>query len=168
MAHVYVTRRHGSRLVVNALLQPGPSAAMTSLICGTASPAPISFAAPLPTETPATVHRRWSHYAASSSTSATHRSISYSATVAASPAHSAASATHRTSHDAKVDGSVGLPPGAALRRAVRPHDSLDPKGSHTPPWQDASEERLSKELQEYRKDLLLTKAATVCLKKIQK
>ena len=67
----------------------------------------------------------------------------------------------RNAREAEVDGNGPLPPGAALRRVARPHDTLDHKSAETPPWQDATAEHLSKELKAYKKDLLLTKANSV-------
>jgi hypothetical protein len=178
MSLLYPSRRHGTQTLLKALTQPCSSAAMTSPAPGCTS-LPETILGPADAYT----HRRWSHYAASTSYTSlpgrfhpsqarafstgpsendTPSGGSGSRGVHAPPPPPPSLASPRFPRrpiiKETVDGEDPSPPppGAALKRVAHTldHLNLEPE---LPPWQAVSSERLSRELFEYRNDLASAK-----------
>ena len=189
MSLLYLSRRNGAQTLLKALTQPSSSAAMTSTAAG-GTPLPETIIGPADAYT----HRRWSHYAAS--TSSTSHSSSFSPISGQRRAFSAGE-NNTVAGDGKSGSSINesvstqpsptssprrlaqaitstvdgkdpnpRPPGAALKRAAHALDHLNSKEPDLPPWQAASHERLSQELFEYRNDLASAKKSVTVSSRI--
>ncbi|KAH7619619.1 hypothetical protein Ndes2526B_g06599 [Nannochloris sp. 'desiccata'] len=167
---LYSSRRNGSQILIKALAQPSSSAARPSTAAG-GTFLPQTILGPADAHT----HRRWSHYAASTRfepSSGRHNSQTraFSATAnrnasdndgsapwpASPPLSSSLSRRPIQKAVAEVQDPNPIPPGAALKRAANALDILNAVPD-LPPWQAASQERLSQELLEYRNDLASAK-----------
>lgn len=163
MSLIYLSRRNGAQMLLKTLTQPSSSAAMTST-AARGTPLPETIIGPADAYT----HRRWSHYAASTSCTSSSSSFSpisgqrraFSAgenntaagdgksgstneTVSSQPSSTSSPRRLAQAITTSVDGKDPnpRPPGAALKRAAHALDHLNSKEPDLPPWQAASHER---------------------------
>jgi hypothetical protein len=181
MSLLYSSRRNGTQMLLKALVQPTSSAAMPSPAAGSTTSLPETILGPADAHT----HRRWSHYAASTSQPSifgqSHRqSRAFSAASSSGsskggaahapppppPSFSSSTQFPRRPIQKTADGDDPnpLPPGAALKRAAHALDTLNSE-PELPPWQAVSQERLSRELLEYRNDLASAKRSVTAARK---
>jgi hypothetical protein len=157
MTAAHNSSRQGALRLLGALLRPGEPAALTSALAAVASPPPSSRALTALAGDISSIPRRWSHYAASSSAPDPPR-----ASAQQRRAHSAAAGpTHPWVAPGSSNASDEVhKPGTALKRSSKAKSALD-EAKEAPPWQGASAERLSRELQAYQSDLKLAKTVQV-------
>jgi len=170
MKALHSSRRTGAETLLKALSEPFSSAAMPSTAAG-GTLLPETILGPADAHT----HRRWSHYAASTSFQPysgryNSQSRAFSATLnnntsgseggaprpASSPLSSSFSRPPIEKTIAKGEDPNPRPPGAALKRAANALDVLNAEPD-LPPWQGDSQEHLFQKLLEYKNDLASAK-----------